>query len=170
MKTSEFLKEVKSLGFSAFVDEQKYVYVSIQSYGDDWFICVGNDCTGNIDIDAGYFKNNGEDFEKITKLAVDYAFTPVSEREDEPKFCVAVSPSYYKDESVWYLGSRKAGYANETGKSIEWYGTEGACAHEFTPKSYAKFLKDYPEWRPFLPDYDPDDRDRFVPVPMEEDE
>lgn len=167
MKTSEFIKEVKSHGFVIRFDEEKYIYISIKTRSDDWFICVGNDFTGDIDIDAAYFKNNGEHFEKVTKLAVDYAFTPVAEREDEPKFVVAVSPSYYKDESVWYLGSRKASYANETGKSIEWYGTEGAYAHEFTPKSYAKFLKDYPEWRPFLPDYNADNTNIFVPVEVE---
>ena len=177
MKTSEFKKVVNNSDFciqSGFDIPDDYTpnVISVkQNPLNQAFLTIDLNHIGDIFVRPDlYPSSNSLDIRKVKKVVqagVQLAFTPIEEREDEPRFVVAVSPSYYKDESVWYLGSRKASYANETGKSIEWYGTEGACAHEFTPKSYAKFLKDYPEWRPFLPDYNADNTNIFVPVEVE---
>ncbi|GAX04101.1 hypothetical protein IWT140_01738 [Secundilactobacillus pentosiphilus] len=159
MKTSEFIKKVTALGFNAFTDEDRYVYVSIQSARGDWFICVGNDFTGDIDIDAVYFKNNGESFKKVTKLAVDYAFTPIKEREDEPKFYVHL----FTGGNGWLNWNDETGELGvNTKEDFEhWHS-------QFTEQQYIKFqYKQEVSGHYALPDYSLNKAKIFVPVEEE---
>ncbi|GAX06826.1 hypothetical protein IWT25_02173 [Secundilactobacillus pentosiphilus] len=167
MKTSEFIKKIRELGFKAKVKKANGIFVFGSGDYWDWFVYVGSETVSDIETNGDNLSGADDNYAKAVKLAVDYAFTPINEREDEPKFRVAIRPSYYKDMKYYYLDLLEAGYANETGKKLEPIADE--LGKEFTPKSYKGFLEDYPEWRPFLPDYDPDNLDVFIPVPVEED-
>jgi hypothetical protein len=165
MKTSEFKRIIKNCElYTGDLDAASRISLGDSDFGNYDVAYISPNDQWIFSIQPCFCHIKPKYIHTVWQAIFDYAATPIAEREDEPKFCVAVSPSYYKDEGVWYLSSRKAGYANESGKSIEWGASEGANAHEFTPKSYVKFLKEFPEWRPFLHDYDPDNTDVFVPV------
>lgn len=171
MKTSEFIEGVEKLDFyilggykingiigvAVNSSRRPFLEVDLNSFGD---VIVKPENYQEFDVVIqGKVK-------RMINSGVELAFTPINKREDEPKFRVAIRPSYYKDMKYYYLDLLEAGYANETGKKLEPIADE--LGKEFTPTSYKDFLEDYPEWRPFLPDYDPDNTDVFIPVPVEE--
>ncbi|MCH5463219.1 hypothetical protein HC026_11010 [Lactobacillus sp. LC28-10] len=156
MKTSEFIHQASKIGFRAGVNEMGYVCVLSKDSDDpNWFICIGKGATGDLSIDSIYLENQGEDFAKVMKLAIDYAFTPLAEREDEPKFRVKIFP---ESEIT------SASFLNKDGSLNN--GTPDDSV--FTCNEYFCFIAEHPRLAPFLHDYDPDNTDVFVPV--EEDE
>ncbi|GAX05428.1 hypothetical protein IWT25_00732 [Secundilactobacillus pentosiphilus] len=151
MKTSEFIKKVEQLGFYVIVQDDA-VYVMISRFNKHWIMRIGNDFCGYIQADFNEVEWK-YDFKALYELAVDYAFTPIKERGDEAKFYVRLSPQNIYDNCSWLspLGNWVTNQ-NQLQPGI------------FTPTSYSAFLNAFPEWQPFLPDYDSENRDVFVPV------
>lgn len=159
MKTSEFKKKIEALGFDVETDSKQGV---IKVYSDidceDYFLSVGSIFVGNLNVKADFLWGE-EEYPNAIKLAVDYAFTPLAEREDEPKFYVRIAPSSNDSYSFWLM--RKPWIDID-----ECEFDELNSQYEFTPTTYKQLSDEFhnPEWRPFLRDYDPDNTDVFVPV------
>lgn len=84
MKTSEFVKKVKELGFEA--EEQEYPNLKEHwlVVGDDrfWVLNVEQNIRFKIGIDYNRFEYLDDDIkEELFNIAVEYARTPVEERE-----------------------------------------------------------------------------------------
>ena len=151
MKTSEFIKEAEKLGFSVVVQEDA-VYVRIFGFNKHWIMRIWNDF-------CGYIRANFSevpwkyDFKALYELAIEYAFTPIDERKNEPRFKVKLTPLSNSFDSLW-IGAR-----DDDLDVTSWLD-----AVAFTPAQYHLFPDNHPEWKPFLHDYDPDNTAVFVPV------
>lgn len=153
MKTSEFIKNIRELGFSL-----KNNHEVIRVYPDNpdwscWFVEIGNSAKGILTINTDDLDTVNQEHFKAFKLAVDYAFTPIDKREDEPKFKVRLTPLSNSLDSLW-IGAR-----NDDLDVTSW-----SDAVAFTPTQYHLFPDNHPEWKPFLHDYDPNNTAVFVPV------
>ena len=157
MKTSEFIKKVEDLGLiveperSMMSDESAVLNcMHIYRHGDRFPIAsVGIDQAYEIDTVQTNFENDSETASaSLWKLLIDCVGTPIAERKDEPHFFVRLFPIRY---SINNCMSDDEGIST-TNDNI------------FTPSTYAEFIRNHSEWRPFLKDYDPDNADVFVPV------
>jgi len=159
MKTSEFIEKVNDkAGIHAEREENGEIYIydsTLSVKQSEFFIGIGADL-GNISIDSFQTSLENNELKKLYMLAVNYAFTPLNEREDEPRFKVRTAP--VGSIQHYYLCKTEYGYHD----TID---VENATT--FTQESYNQYKSDYPEWRPFLQDYDPDNTDVFVPVEAE---
>lgn len=162
MKTSEFKREIEALGF--YVETHKYDYMKIftDCDYDNYFLAVGSLFIGDLEVENEYLGET-EKYAKAVKLAVDYAFTPLKERKDEPK------------KYAIRLFSGDTGYLNynkDTSLCIDTAGIEsnwGPYQCFFTEQEYNRIRKnELQAGFTFLPKFDPDNTDVFVPV--EEDE
>lgn len=161
MKTSEFKKVVNNSDFciqSGFDIPDDYTpnVISVkQNPLNQAFLTIDLNHIGDIIVRPDlYPSSNSLDIRKVKKVVqagVQLAFTPIEEREDEPKFRVKVMPKT-EDYSARYL--------SDFNTHTIYMDKHSA----FTPTGYAEFLKHHPEWRPFLQYYDPDNTDIFVPV------
>lgn len=163
MKYSEFKKMMDDYGVrierSTFVD-RLYVYLP-DKCDTQHFISVDTDIVDSAYIDLG----NAQGYEipqilDIAKLAFILARTPLAERGEEPRFYVKLEPETVDRNSNWL-------YQGKDGTVTSWISSSPRPRiNEFTfdKSSYKKLLHDNPEWRPFLPKYDPENIDIFVPV------
>lgn len=87
MKTNEFIKEVEALGFDTGIFFETGVSVRTE-YGGD-ILKIGSRSV--YKIDCFHFAYDNLDTctrEKLFKLAVEYASTPLEEREEEKKYYI----------------------------------------------------------------------------------
>lgn len=147
MKKSEFKRKIEDLGFHIETDKYGRVKIFTDIDYDDYFMAIGILDTGDLSVEADSLGET-EKYAKAVKLAVDYAFTPLADREDEPHFFVRLFPIRYSINNCM---------SDDEGIST-------TNANIFTPSTYAEFIRNHSEWRPFLKDYDPDNADVFVPV------
>lgn len=149
MKKSEFKRKIEDLGFHIETDKYGRVKIFTDIDYDDYFMAIGILGTGDLSVEADSLGKT-EKYAKAVKLAVDYAFTPLADREDEPRFYVAIAPGKY--------------LMRQMGEYIILGITERNWASGFTPNTYTQTLLNQPQWGPFLPPYDADNTDVFVPV------
>jgi hypothetical protein len=160
MKTSEFKKVVNNSdfciqsGFDISDDHTPNVISVKQNPLNQAFLTIDLNHIGDIIVRPDlYPSSNSLDIRKVKKVVqagVQLAFTPIEEREDEPRFLVAIAPGKY--------------LMRQMGEYIILGITERNWASGFTPNTYTQTLLNQPQWGPFLPPYDANNTDVFVPV------
>lgn len=83
MKTKEFIKRVKELGYNCFTNES-YIFVS-----------KGYPLIATIALHKMYCITLYTDDNKLGELCIEYAKTPIEEREEEEKFYLQKMKSFY---------------------------------------------------------------------------
>ena len=99
MKTSEFIKKVEKLGYRV---EDTGFYLYLYS-GEDLVAFVGKKKQYVLEIYNFFLKQNAE---ALVDLCLEYAKTPIEEREKEEKFYLQKMKSFYDedyDEEYAYL-------------------------------------------------------------------
>lgn len=91
MKTKEFIKRVEELGCDIKIGN---VFVSI-SYDDYTFIRIDKRVPYIMNTEAAFDVNDAKEF---FDLCVEYARTPIEEREDEEKFYLQKIETFYDEE------------------------------------------------------------------------
>ena len=85
MRTKEFVKRVEELGY--LVDDNYYHYWEIRNNKNYLIAVVSKDVLYKISTDSGYWDDiSDEDKNKLLELIVEFASTPVEDREEEEKF------------------------------------------------------------------------------------
>lgn len=94
MKTKEFIKRVKELGYNCFKNES-YIFVSKKGYP----------LMATIALDRMYYMELWTNDNKLGELCMEYARTPFEEREEEEKFYLQKMKSFYDnyDEEFAFL-------------------------------------------------------------------
>ena len=142
MKTKEFISKM---------DDMAGVRTCAASFGAIHIYNFDGKELGAVSIDNfGEVYTNGEaidnmkDKEEVVKLLFEYALTPLSEREDEPKFRVKILPDIYlnqdKDNKNIFLNDPHETYSFQT---------------VFTKSEYNKLQQKYSEWLPKFDEKDP---------------
>lgn len=106
MKTSEFLREVKSLGYTAEISHDK---IRISWFGKE---CVCIDLKHQFGI-YFYPQNAGNNAHRLYVICMEYARTPIEAREEEEKFYLQKIKSFYDtdyDEEYAFLNFAKMKY------------------------------------------------------------
>ena len=81
MKTKEFKKQVSELGFKALASN---IYMTVYNDKDDVVGIISVGCPFVVDTDQLKFLSlSGQDRKGLLKLLVEYAETPLDEREDD---------------------------------------------------------------------------------------
>lgn len=91
MKTSEFIKKVEKLGYRV---EDTGFNLYLYS-GEDLVAFVGKKKQYVLEIYNFFLKQNAE---ALVDLCVEYAQTPLTEREEEEKFYLQKMRSFYDDD------------------------------------------------------------------------
>ena len=128
MKTSEFIARVERLGFS--VKEKKYTVVN-----EVWLIVCEVEHIGvmsvekntryMIDTDYANFIHLDDDLrEELFGLAVEYARTPIEEREMEKKYYLRLPIFGYDNENYLNLDRDTGKYLLDNKKDIAYYQTQ----------------------------------------------
>lgn len=100
MKTKELIKRVEELGFIAYEDGD---YWSIKDENEDILGNVNKTTLSQVCTDfIGWDEIYNEDKEKLFNLIVEYARTPLDEREEEKRFHLRHRWIFDKD-FYWYL-------------------------------------------------------------------
>lgn len=87
IKTKEFIKKVEELGY--LVDDNYYHYWEIKNNKNYLIAVVSKDVLYKISTDSGYWDDiSDEDKNKLLELIVEFASTPVEDREEEEKFLI----------------------------------------------------------------------------------
>lgn len=155
MKTSEFKRIIKNCElYTGDLDAASRISLGDSDFGNYDVAYISPNDQWIFSIQPCFCHIKPKYIHTVWQAIFDYAATPIAEREDEPKFYVRLSPKNSNDNCTWLtpLGN---------------WTTKQNLPGIFTPSSYPAFLEAFPEWRPFLPDYDPDDKDRFVPVEVD---
>lgn len=175
MKTSEFKKKIAALGMT--IEEHDSINPG-SAQGECHSMClvtqgglapvasVETKRTFGIDTKWRLFEDLSDNLQKdIYKLLVEYAATPIAEREDEPK------------KYAIRLLSGDTGYLNynkDTSLCLDTAGIEsnwGPYECFFTEQEYNRIRKnELQAGFTFLPKFDPDNTDVFVPVEDEDED
>ena len=92
MKTNEFKKQVSELGFKALASN---IYMTVYNDKYDIIGMISVGCPFVVDTDQSKFLSlSAQDRKGLLKLLVEYAETPLDEREDEKKYYVKVFNSF----------------------------------------------------------------------------
>lgn len=169
MKTSEFIKKVEDLGLiveperSMMSDESATLdCMHIYRHGDSFPVTsVGIDQAYEIDTLKTNFESYSEtDSAKLWKLLIEFAATPIADRKVEPTFYVRILTG----NNGWLNWNEETGElgANTRYDHEKWHAG-------FTEKQYNQF-RNMQSALGFktLPAYDPDNKDVFVPVEVDE--
>lgn len=93
MKTKEFIKRVEELGFAVNTVENYYVILN------KIVVCAEICRTSNrVNLFHECLEKND-----LLKICVEYAQTPLTEREEEEKFYLQKIESFYDDEEIIFL-------------------------------------------------------------------
>ena len=85
MKTKEFIKKVEELGYS--LNNRYYHYLEIRNKKNYLIAVVSKDVLYKISTDSGYWDDiSDEDKNKLLGLLIEYAKTPIKDREEEKKY------------------------------------------------------------------------------------
>lgn len=164
MKTKEFIRKAKELGYRV-RDDGDYLYINklgVPYY--EWILLIEKN-TSNFDFKATKTDKKQPNLAPVMKLLVDYVLTPIDERADEDRFYVKLMPET-SDSYPFYLFQTKENMLD----SIEIDNDSLGTSYEFTKISYSEAIDNNTEWRPFLPVYNSEDTDVFIPVEDGEDE
>ena len=105
MKTKEFIKRVDELGFIAYKDGD---YWSIKDENEDIVANLNKTTLSQVCTDfMGWDEVYNEDKEKLFDIIVEFAKTPLDEREEEKKFYLKHRWIFDKD---FYMYLRKTSY------------------------------------------------------------
>lgn len=161
MKKSEFKRKIEDLGFHIETDKYGRVKIFTDIDYDDYFMAIGILGTGDLSVEADSLGET-EKYAKAVKLAVDYAFTPLADREDEPKqYAIHLFSGHYGylnyDKSKGVLTTTIADVWNEAYQCL------------FTKEEYNEFREaEMQAGFTTLPEFDLENRDVFVPVEADE--
>lgn len=153
MKTTELVSELKELGY--FVDRKEEglssEYLAISGADSYLIATVSEKYPGvlNTDIYKGY--NDNPAASAVLQMLIEYAMTPLDEREDTNKYLVHLFPG---EEGYLNLDISSDDLALTDRDNMVSYHTE------FTEKEYNELQSKYPQW---LPKFDKDDQ-RFEEV------
>lgn len=84
MKTKEFIKKVKELGYETFEGVNKL------------YIRVNGITLGFVGLKKMYYMNLEVELKGLFDLCVDYVKTPIEEREEEKKYYLRLKDDFYK--------------------------------------------------------------------------
>ena len=154
MKTKELVSELKEIGY--FVERKddglSSEYLAISTADNCYLIAtVSEKYPGvlNTDIYKGY--NDNPAASAVLRMLIEYAMTPLDEREDTNKYLVHLFPG-------------EAGYLNLDISSDDLALNDRSNTvgyhTEFTENEYKELQNKYPQW---LPKFDKDDQ-RFEEV------
>lgn len=89
MKTNEFVKEVEALGFNGKIFSETMVVINVKN--GNYLLTIGGKEVYKIDCFYNAYDNLAPyTREKLFKLAVEYASTPLEEREEEKKYYIVM--------------------------------------------------------------------------------
>lgn len=91
MRTKEFIKQVTSLGYEVDI---KHGEMRISWYGKEC-VCIDLEHQFGIYI---YWRNLGNNAHRLFVICMEYARTPIKEREEEEKFYLQKMKSFYDDD------------------------------------------------------------------------
>lgn len=170
MKTSEFKNQIVRLGLKFRTGDFNIYVVGRPSRFEDWFVGVNRNHIGIIAVDSDYMDGTDSDYAAAIKIAVDYAFTPIAEREDKPKFFV-----HLIDYKFGYLAMTtgqwgiKPSLVLDTKDSVD---DDGYNLNDnqavFTELEYNKIRKYEFNKGYVLPEYDRQNTAMFEPVEAED--
>ena len=143
MRTNEFIKRVKELGFS--VKEKQFIYTNetwLIIYEGEHTKCIGVEKNTRYRIDTNYgnfilFLDDDLKWE-LFNLAVEYARTPIEQRKEEKKYYLRLPIFGYDDEQNYLNLERDTGkYLFGSKKNIDGYQTQ------FSQKEIDEMKKKY---------------------------
>lgn len=154
MKTTELVSKLKELGYYHIERKQpgcNAEYLAISTANGYLIATVSEKYYGVLDTDvyAGY--NESQEHNAILRIIVEYAMTPLDEREDAKKYLVKLLPveeGYLNVDNSLDSDSYYDELSLDTSDGVGDYQTE------FTEKEYRELQKKYPQW---LPLFDTDD-------------
>lgn len=93
MKTKEFIKKVEELGFE--IREETEILI----------ICAKGSSVGLVGLNDMYYMRVKTNVKELFDICVEYARTPIEERDDEEKFYLQKMKSFYdnRDEEYAFL-------------------------------------------------------------------
>ena len=107
MKTKEFIKRVEELGY---LFDDSYVYYQIRNEENLLIAIVNKNVLSEISTDFGVWGEiSNTDRDKLFDLIVEYAKTPIEDREEEKKF-------YLEHKWMAYEGHNYLTRCNLTGR------------------------------------------------------
>lgn len=149
MKTSEFKRIIKNCElYTGDLDAASRISLGDSDFGNYDVAYISPNDQWIFSIQPCFCHIKPKYIHTVWQAIFDYAATPIAERKDEPHFFVRLFPIRYSINNCM---------SDDEGIST-------TNANIFTPSTYAEFIRNHSEWRPFLKDYDPDNADVFVPV------
>lgn len=134
MRTKEFIKQVTSLGYEVDI---KHGEMRISWYGKEC-VCIDLEHQFGIYI---YWRNLGNNAHRLFVICMEYARTPIKEREEEEKFYLQKMKSFYDDdydEEYAFLNLDMAYITFFLGDA----GQEYDCNTQFTQKEIDKIKQE----------------------------
>lgn len=134
MRTKEFIKQVTSLGYEVDI---KHGEMRISWYGKEC-VCIDLEHQFGIYI---YWRNLGNNAHRLFVICMEYARTPIKEREEEEKFYLQKMKSFYDDdydEEYAFLNLDMAYITFFLGDA----GQEYDCKTQFTQKEIDKIKQE----------------------------
>lgn len=117
MKTKEFIKQVRSLGYEVDI---KHGEMRISWYGKEC-VCIDLEHQFGIYI---YWRNLGNNAHRLFVICMEYARTPINAREKEEKYYLRLKDAFYAavygylnldiDEKAYILYDRMSGEYYQT--------------------------------------------------------
>lgn len=134
MKTKEFIKKVKELGYETFEGVNKL------------YIRVNGITLGFVGLKKMYYMNLEVELKGLFDLCVDYVKTPIEEREEEKKYYLRLKDDFYKITSAYLTRDIRNGDYFSFGKH-ELKDTQNKFTQKEIDEIKKKFNTDLEEFR-----------------------
>ena len=128
MKTKKFINRVKELGYNCLTNES-YIFIS------DSYTSIATIAIHKMYCITLYTNDN-----KLGELCMEYARTPIDERDDEEKFYLQKIESFYDDYDVKYAFLNLD--MDENTFFLDNAGQEYDCKTQFTQKEIDKIKEE----------------------------
>lgn len=165
MKTKEFIKKVKELGYEVKENHDSLWLIdpnnNLDSTFDDWFVYVYTQKPSSFEYDIAFTNIDNPNLKKVVLLTIDYSFTPINERKEEAKFKVHLLPGAYG----WLNNDRSTNDVYATDDDADKYYQTTFTNNQYNEIRSKMLAKGY-----VLPEYDKNNTTTFVPVEDGEDE
>lgn len=130
MKTKEFIQRVKELGYNCFTNES-YIFVS-----------KGYPLIATIALHKMYCITLYTDDNKLGELCIEYAKTPIEEREGEQKFYLQKIKSFYSEDKYMKNHSFLNFVINDKSFERNTRTQTDKCQTQFTQKEIDKIKEE----------------------------
>ena len=145
MKTNEFIREVNHLGFS--VKDKKYtganeIWLIVCEGEHTKIVSIEKNTRFLIDTNYANFIHLDDDLkEELFDLAIEYAKTPVEEREEEKRFIIPLPGLVTTDGKQQYLSQDYNFFASRRDRTLKQTWKEEDL--KFVPEIYRQFAMEF---------------------------